>query len=39
MFFQMFQGKRNKRKVGIIIIAVVAAMVLVPLVVSLLTYG
>ena len=37
MFFQMFQGKRNKRKVGIIIIAVVVAMVLVPLIVSLLT--
>ena len=38
MFFQMFQGKRNKRMAGIIIIAVVAAMVLVPLIVSLLGF-
>lgn len=38
MFFQMFQGKRNKRLAGIIIISVVAAMVLVPLIVSLLGF-
>ena len=38
MFFQMFQGKHNKRIAGVIIIAVVAAMVLVPLVVSLLGF-
>ena len=38
MFFQMFQGKHNKRMAGLIIIAVVAAMVLVPLVVSLLGF-
>lgn len=38
MFFQMFQGKRNKRRAGIIIIVVVAAMVLVPLIVSLASY-
>ena len=38
MFFQMFQGKRNKRLAGTIIIAVVAAMVLVPLIVSLLGF-
>ena len=38
MFFQMFQGKRNKRLAGIIIIAVVADMVLVPLIVSLLGF-
>ncbi len=38
MFFQMFQGKRNKRLAGLIIIAVVATMVLVPLIVSLLGF-
>jgi hypothetical protein len=38
MFFQMFQGKRKKRMAGIIIITVVAAMILVPLVVSLLGF-
>ncbi len=38
MFFQMFQGKRNKRIAGIIIIVVAAAMVLVPLVASLAGY-
>jgi hypothetical protein len=35
MFFKMFQGKRNKRIAGFIIIAVAAAMVLVPLIASL----
>ncbi len=39
MFFQMFQGNRNKKKVGIIIVAVVAAMVLVPLIISLIAYA
>ena len=38
MFFQMFQGKHNKRMAGLIIITVVAAMILVPLVVSLLGF-
>lgn len=38
MFFQMFQGKQKKRAAGIIIIAVVAAMVLVPLILSLLGF-
>ncbi|GEM_PF-2385857 len=38
MFFQMFQGKRNKRIAGIIIITVAAAMVLVPLIASLAGY-
>ncbi len=39
MFFQMFQGNRNKKKVGIIIVAVVATMVLVPLIISLIAYA
>ena len=39
MFFQMFQGNRNKKKVGITIIVVVATMVLVPLIISLIAYA
>lgn len=38
MFFQMFQGKRNKKMTGIIIIVVVAAMILVPLILGLLGF-
>ena len=35
MLFSMFQGKRNKKIAGIVIILVAAAMVLVPLIASL----